>query len=78
MIETLPPRPSTSTKTTGFAAGCSLEPSVANAASTVSSREQSPRTIQRVVRADQICVLTFDRPSSSANVFDLRTLAELE
>ncbi|TAK97755.1 MAG: fatty acid oxidation complex subunit alpha FadJ [Verrucomicrobia bacterium] len=35
------------------------------------------RTIRRTVRDDGICLLTFDRPGSSANVFDLRTLAEL-
>src|SRR6266849_1188611 len=34
------------------------------------------RTIQRSIRDDQICVLTFDRPGSSANIFDLRTLKE--
>jgi len=34
------------------------------------------RTIQRSIRDDQICVLTFDRPGSSANIFDLRTLNE--
>ncbi|MDD5139596.1 MAG: 3-hydroxyacyl-CoA dehydrogenase NAD-binding domain-containing protein [Verrucomicrobiales bacterium] len=35
------------------------------------------RTIRFVVRDDGICVLTFDRPGSSANIFDLRTLDEL-
>src|SRR5258706_3822296 len=34
-------------------------------------------TIQRSIRDDQICVLTFDRPGSAANIFDPRTLAEL-
>ena len=34
------------------------------------------RTIQRSIRDDQICVLTFDRPGSSANIFDIRTLNE--
>jgi 3-hydroxyacyl-CoA dehydrogenase/enoyl-CoA hydratase/3-hydroxybutyryl-CoA epimerase len=29
------------------------------------------------VREDRICVLTFDRPGSAANIFDRRTLAEL-
>ncbi|HWX19316.1 MAG TPA: 3-hydroxyacyl-CoA dehydrogenase NAD-binding domain-containing protein [Candidatus Binatia bacterium] len=37
----------------------------------------SQRTIRRTVRDDQICVLTFDRPGSAANIFDLRTLKEL-
>ena len=54
------------------------EPPVPDAAGTVSSPEQAQRTIQRIVRDDQICVLTFDRPGSAANIFDRRTLAELE
>jgi len=33
--------------------------------------------IQRQVRDDKICVLTFDRSGSSANIFDARTLTEL-
>lgn len=36
-----------------------------------------PRAIQRTVRPDGICVLTFDRPGSSANIFDRQTLQEL-
>ena len=36
-----------------------------------------PRTIHRTVRDDGICVLTFDRPDSSANIFDRATLEEL-
>ena len=39
---------------------------------------RSERTIQRTLRDDQICVLTFDRPDSSANIFDRRTLTELD
>jgi 3-hydroxyacyl-CoA dehydrogenase/enoyl-CoA hydratase/3-hydroxybutyryl-CoA epimerase len=35
------------------------------------------KTVQFVVRDDGICVLTFDRPGSSANIFDLPTLGEL-
>jgi 3-hydroxyacyl-CoA dehydrogenase/enoyl-CoA hydratase/3-hydroxybutyryl-CoA epimerase len=35
------------------------------------------KTIHARVRDDGICVLTFDRPGSSANIFDLRTLDEL-
>jgi len=35
------------------------------------------RTLQRTIREDGICVLTFDRPDSSANVFDRKTLEEL-
>src|SRR5689334_2458665 len=37
----------------------------------------SERTIRRSVREDGICVLTFDRPGSAANIFDTGTLAEL-
>src|SRR2546426_9559479 len=33
--------------------------------------------IRRDVTDDQICVLTFDRPDSSANIFDQATLVEL-
>jgi 3-hydroxyacyl-CoA dehydrogenase/enoyl-CoA hydratase/3-hydroxybutyryl-CoA epimerase len=35
------------------------------------------KTIHLVAREDGICLLTFDRPGSSANIFDLRTLDEL-
>jgi 3-hydroxyacyl-CoA dehydrogenase / enoyl-CoA hydratase / 3-hydroxybutyryl-CoA epimerase len=38
---------------------------------------ESLRTIHRAVRGDNVCVLTFDRPGSSANIFDRATLAEL-
>src|ERR1700674_4956851 len=37
----------------------------------------SERTVRREVREDQICVVTFDRPASAANIFDHRTLREL-
>lgn len=41
--------------------------------------QQPPeRTIRRSVRKDGICILTFDRPGSAANIFDLRTLKELD
>src|SRR5437899_10171478 len=33
--------------------------------------------IQREIGDDQICVLTFDRPESGANIFDAATLDEL-
>ena len=36
------------------------------------------RNISRKVDADGICTLTFDRPNSSANVFDRETLMELD
>ena len=35
-------------------------------------------TIQRTLRDDGICVLTFDRPGSPANIFDRGTLEELQ
>src|SRR5882672_2312868 len=52
------------------------------------SREESPlavspavqdmqELIRRHVTHDQICVLTFDRPDSAANILDQATLAEL-
>ncbi len=43
----------------------------------VAIRDSSPRTIQHTIREDGICVLTFDRPGSSANIFDRATLEEL-
>jgi 3-hydroxyacyl-CoA dehydrogenase/alkylation response protein AidB-like acyl-CoA dehydrogenase/enoyl-CoA hydratase/carnithine racemase len=39
--------------------------------------EQPQRTVRHFVRDDQICLLTFDRPGSAANIFDRRTLTEL-
>jgi len=36
------------------------------------------RTIHRTLRDDGICVLTFDRPGSAANIFDRATLEELQ
>ena len=41
------------------------------------SVEDLPRTVHRTVRDDGVCVLTFDRPNSSANIFDHATLEEL-
>jgi 3-hydroxyacyl-CoA dehydrogenase/enoyl-CoA hydratase/3-hydroxybutyryl-CoA epimerase len=41
------------------------------------SKPSPPRTIRRTIRDDRICVLTFDRPGSAANVFDAGTLSEL-
>lgn len=38
--------------------------------------QSSPRNLQRTMREDKICVLTFDRPGSGANIFDQRTLTE--
>lgn len=38
---------------------------------------QPERNIRHAVRNDGICVITFDRPGSAANIFDVRTLKEL-
>ena len=40
--------------------------------------EAKPPSISRHVGDDQVCVLTFDRPNSSANVFNKATLDELD
>src|SRR5262245_53316965 len=40
--------------------------------------EAMPPSITRHVTDDQVCVLTFDRPNSSANVFNKATLDELD
>jgi 3-hydroxyacyl-CoA dehydrogenase/enoyl-CoA hydratase/3-hydroxybutyryl-CoA epimerase len=42
----------------------------------VPAADQS-RNLRRTMREDGICVLTFDRPGSSANIFDHATLEEL-
>jgi len=42
------------------------------------ARNPTFRFINRRVTDDRICVLTFDRPDSSANVFDRATLLELD
>src|SRR6516162_3923613 len=39
---------------------------------------EPPRAIHRYVRSDGVCVLTFDRPGSSANLIDRATLTELQ
>src|ERR1700690_3557063 len=46
------------------------------ASPTVAAKINQP-SLRREVTEDQICVLTFDRPGSSANIFDLATLTEL-
>jgi 3-hydroxyacyl-CoA dehydrogenase/enoyl-CoA hydratase/3-hydroxybutyryl-CoA epimerase len=42
------------------------------------THQSDDRTVKLNVRIDQVCVLTFDRPGSAANIFDRRTLLELE
>jgi 3-hydroxyacyl-CoA dehydrogenase / enoyl-CoA hydratase / 3-hydroxybutyryl-CoA epimerase len=68
MIELLTPHSSGPPTKNGLAPGARLNKIFT---------EQPQRTIQRSVRDDQICVLTFDRPGSAANIFDRRTLTEL-
>jgi 3-hydroxyacyl-CoA dehydrogenase/enoyl-CoA hydratase/3-hydroxybutyryl-CoA epimerase len=41
------------------------------------SSENGQRNLHRALREDGICVLTFDRPGSTANIFDRATLEEL-
>src|SRR5689334_3977702 len=36
-----------------------------------------PMNIRQELNADNVCVLTFDRPNSAANIFDHGTLTEL-
>src|SRR5882724_5182553 len=45
--------------------------------SSTSPNSLAQRTIRKTVRDDGICILTFDRPGSSANIFDRRALTEL-
>ncbi len=44
---------------------------------TVPANRPLPRAVHLSVRDDDICVLTFDRPGSAANLFDRSTLEEL-
>ena len=69
MIETLPSRLPASAGSPLLRGDTTRTPSL---------MPHAQRTIQRTLRDDQICVLTFDRPDSSANIFDRRTLTELD
>ena len=42
----------------------------------MSSSSAAP-TIRREIGADGVCVLTFDRPDSGANIFDATTMRDL-
>ena len=53
-----------------------VRPTARSGSQAVPAPDQS-RNLRRTMREDGICVLTFDRPGSSANIFDLATLAEL-
>src|SRR5580692_2279799 len=47
-------------------------------AASAAAAEPGPRNLLRTVRGDNICTLTFDRPGSAANIFDVKTLTELD
>lgn len=53
------------------------EPKPESAVTPSTSETDETRMIQRLVTEDHVCVLTFDRPDSAANVFDKATLVEL-
>ena len=54
-----------------------LTPETTGQAAAPLASAAAEKNIRSVMRSDGICVLTFDRPGSSANIFDLRTLDEL-
>jgi 3-hydroxyacyl-CoA dehydrogenase/alkylation response protein AidB-like acyl-CoA dehydrogenase/enoyl-CoA hydratase/carnithine racemase len=63
-----------------------VEPAPNSSSNHLERRQPSPKTIpqnigapnlRREVTAEGICILTFDRPGSSANIFDRATLNEL-
>jgi 3-hydroxyacyl-CoA dehydrogenase/alkylation response protein AidB-like acyl-CoA dehydrogenase/enoyl-CoA hydratase/carnithine racemase len=54
-----------------------LHPGELSPAPASGNGEKSQRTVRRTVREDGICILTLDRPESSANIFDERALIEL-
>jgi 3-hydroxyacyl-CoA dehydrogenase / enoyl-CoA hydratase / 3-hydroxybutyryl-CoA epimerase len=54
-----------------------LSDAVAGAPTTASAAALNRSTILRHVTDDGVCVLTFDRPESAANIFDRATMAEL-
>ncbi len=45
---------------------------------TPSDPPAAERNVRLTIRDDGVCVITFDRPGSSANIFDARTLIELD
>lgn len=78
MNSTLPasdtPKTRTDALTTPSADTANAGPALAN----LSTPTPAPKNIQFALGADGIAVLTFDRPNSSANVFDVPTLNELD
>jgi 3-hydroxyacyl-CoA dehydrogenase/enoyl-CoA hydratase/3-hydroxybutyryl-CoA epimerase len=77
MIDILPPPKTNSREAAGLGGNLAPATSALGTLPGSSPGEQLPRTIRREIRDDQVCVLTFDRPGSAANIFDHRTLAEL-
>jgi len=55
-----------------------LEAPVLPKTETAPPQAKAPQAIRREVTDDQICVLTFDRPGSPANIFDKAVLRELD
>ena len=55
-----------------------LEAPVLPKPETAPQQPKAPQAIRREVTDDQICVLTFDRPGSPANIFDKAVLRELD
>jgi 3-hydroxyacyl-CoA dehydrogenase/enoyl-CoA hydratase/3-hydroxybutyryl-CoA epimerase len=53
------------------------QPNAGPAAAHALAASPVPERIRRHVTEDHVCILTFDRPDSSANIFDRETLAEL-
>ena len=57
--------------------GLKMAPGMETTVGLSSSVQTMPELIRRHVTDEQICVLTFDRPDSAANIFDKATLGEL-
>jgi 3-hydroxyacyl-CoA dehydrogenase/enoyl-CoA hydratase/3-hydroxybutyryl-CoA epimerase len=55
-----------------------VPPGVSETPASSAIQEKPLPAIRREITSDQICVLTFDRPGSSANVFDRAALEELD
>lgn len=54
-----------------------IVPNTDPAADIAAQAEKAPELIRRHITDDQICILTFDRADSAANIFDRATLGEL-
>ncbi|HWX19474.1 MAG TPA: 3-hydroxyacyl-CoA dehydrogenase NAD-binding domain-containing protein [Candidatus Binatia bacterium] len=77
-MQTLEQQQSALGKKTSLVRGGKTERAAASLTPISVSTPPPERTLKRMVREDQIRVLTFDRPGSGANIFDRRTLVELE